>query len=128
MAAFETPRIPPVVEMSTVFITPSKLRIPEQPERIAHPRDVHPRYSNFAYGCSDKGVIGHSDRAVYKFLLANRDMLDEHPRKVENSLRAVRTMKPFWRAGFDCYHWIESAFLRKYQVWEDDDDGGFAVD
>jgi hypothetical protein len=36
-------------------------------------------------------------------------------------------MKPFWSAGFECYHWIESAFLRKYQVWEDDDDGGFAV-
>jgi hypothetical protein len=129
MTALETPRKPPVVEMSTVFITPSKLRIPEQPKRIAHSRDVHPRYSIFAYGCSDTvyGVIGHSDRAVYKFLLANHDMLDEHPRKDEDSLRAVRTMKPFWSAGLDCYHWIESAFLRKYQVWEDDDDGGLAI-
>jgi len=129
ITALQTPRKPPVFEMSTVSITPSKLRIPEQPEFITHPRDVHPRYSSFAYGCSDTvyGVISHSDRPIYKFLLANRDMLDEHPRKDENSLRAVRTMKPFWSAGVECYHWIDSAFLRKYQVWEDDDDGRLAV-
>jgi hypothetical protein len=129
MTALETPQKPPVVEMSTVAITPSKLRIPGQHELIMHPRDVHPRYSIFAYGCSDTvyGVIGHSDKPIYKFLLANRDMLDEHPRKDESSLRAVRKMKPFWSAGIECYHWIDSDLLRKHQVWEDDDDGGLAV-
>jgi hypothetical protein len=118
----ETPRKPPAAETST----PSKIRIPEL---ILHSRDVHPRYSIFAYGCSDTvyGVISHSDRPVYKFLLGNRDMLDEHPRKDEKSLRAVRTMKPFWGAGVDCYGWIESAFLQGYRVWEDDDGGSLAV-
>ena len=27
------------------------------------------------------------------------------------SLGAAPTMKPFWSAGFDCYLWIESAFI-----------------
>ncbi|KIM74200.1 hypothetical protein PILCRDRAFT_828491 [Piloderma croceum F 1598] len=129
MTTLETPRKPPVVKVSTVSATPSKLYIPDQPDRMTFPRDVHPRYSIFAYGCSNTvyGVINHSDRPVYKFLLANRDVLDEHhPRKDGNSLRAVRMMKPFWRAGIECYHWIEESFLQK-QDWEDEDDGGVVV-
>jgi hypothetical protein len=127
MTALETPRKPPVVNISTVSATHSKLYIPDQPDqpdRMTHPRNVHPRYSIFAYGCSDTvyGVISRSDRSVYKFLLENHDMLDEHhPRKDEKSLRAMRMMKPFWTAGVECYHWIEESFLRKDQNWEYED-------
>jgi len=53
-------------------------------------------------------------------------MLDEHPRKDDASLLAVRTMKPFWTAGIGCYKWIEDDFLHMYEKWEDDD-GGLAV-
>ncbi|KIM74809.1 hypothetical protein PILCRDRAFT_694114 [Piloderma croceum F 1598] len=113
----------PVVKTSMVFVTPSKLRIPKQPGIVRHPRNVHPRESAFVYGCSDTvySVISHPDRLVYKFFLANRDMLDEHPRNDENSLRAVRVMKPFWSAGIEYYHWIEEPFLRQHQDWADDD-------
>ncbi|KIM86668.1 hypothetical protein PILCRDRAFT_4569 [Piloderma croceum F 1598] len=107
---------------------PESLHISVQPGSIHHARDVHPRYSVFAYGCSDKvySVVAKSDRARYKALLGNRDMLDEHPRDDKASLLAVRTMKPFWSAGMGCYKWIEDDFLRMYEKWEDDD-GGLAV-
>jgi hypothetical protein len=95
--------------------TPSEIVIPEQPVRIAHPKDVHPRYSIFVYGCSDTGykVIKHSERSLYKLLLGNHDFLDEHPRDDNDSLDAVRRMKPFWSVGHQCYHWTDVPFLRK---------------
>jgi hypothetical protein len=108
--------------------TPSKLYIPRQPVKMAHPTDVHPRYSIFAYGCSDTvyNVIARSDRPLYKLLLANRNFLDEHARDDACSLSAVRRMKPFWSAGSECYHWIEEPFLNKFenQHHDDDDDYG----
>jgi hypothetical protein len=111
---------PAIVGTSTVSTT--------DPPSIKRPRDVHPRYSIFAYGCSDKvySVITESDRADYKALLGNHDMLDEHPRQDDASLLAVRTMKPLWSAGIGCYKWIENDFLHMYEKWEDDD-GGLAV-
>jgi hypothetical protein len=86
--------------------------------------DVHPRYSIFACGCSNTvyNVISHSDRPVYKFLLANRDMFDEHPRKNEESLSAARKMRPFWNGDFE---WIEKDLLRKDRNWRDDEGGLF---
>jgi hypothetical protein len=122
LLTLETPRKPTAVKPPTTA-TPSKLHIPTQPCRISHPRDVHPRYSIFSYGCSDTvyNVISHCDRSVYKFLLGNRGILDEHPRTDAKSLSAVRAMKPFWRAGLDCYRWTEELFLRKCQDWHDDD-------
>jgi hypothetical protein len=120
------PKPPAIVGTSTVSTTdPQSLYIPAQPGLINHSTDVHPRYSIFAYGCSDKvySVIAESDRAGYKALLGNRDMLDEHPRKDDASLLAVRTMKPFWTAGIGCYKWIEDDFLHMYEKWEDDDGG-----
>jgi hypothetical protein len=122
------PNPPAIVGTSTVSTTdPQSLYIPVQPA-IRHLRDVHPRYSIFAYGCSDKvySVIAESDRAGYKALLGNRDMLDEHPRKDDASLLAVRTMKQFWSAGNGCYKWIEDDFIHMYEEWEDND-GGLAV-
>jgi hypothetical protein len=63
----------------------------------------------------DNNNTGNRD----KFLMANRDMFDKHPRKDGNSLRAVRVMKPFWSAGVGSYHWIEEPFLQQNQDWED---------
>jgi hypothetical protein len=58
---------------------------------------------------------------IYERLLGNRDMLDEHPRKDDVSLRAIRGMKSFWSAGQECYDWVEETFLRKYEDWGDDE-------
>ena len=105
------------------------LHIPAQPKSIAHPSDTHPRYSIFAYGCSEAvySVISQSDSSTYKFLLGHGDILDEHPRKTNQSLHAVQEMKPFWSAGLECYRWAEDTFLRKYQDCHDDDDAGLFV-
>lgn len=123
----ETARKPTAGEIPTSLATPSKVTIPEQPDIIHHPRDVHPRYSIYAYGCSNTvyNVISHSDRATYKFLLANCDMLDEHPRKDVLSLSAVRRMKPFWSAGIDCYEWIDAPGLQQHSKWLNDNGGLF---
>lgn len=106
--------------------TPSKVIAPRQ-GRLHHAVDCHPRYSIFAYGCSNtvyKG-IRPSQRAIYQFLLASRDFLDEHPRKNPETLHAVRRMKPFWSAGLACYHWIKDDRLQNAQPDVDDiiDDG-----
>jgi hypothetical protein len=96
-----------------VMKTPSKVVALGQ-GRLRRAADCHPRYSIFAYGCSDtvyKG-IRPSQRAVYQYLLASRDFLDEHPRKNPETLLAVRRMRPFWSAGPACYHWIEDARLQ----------------
>ena len=100
---------------------PSSMVVTNQ---IAHPTDVHPHKSIFAYGCSDTvyNVIARSDRPLYKHLLANRDFLDEHGRADASPLGAVRRMNPFWTAGNDCYHWIQDPFLNKSENRHDDDD------
>ena len=109
--------------------TPSKLHIPSQPSRISHPRDVHPRYSFYAYGCSHTvyNVIAESDKPVYCFLLGHHDFLDEHARRDSASLSAVRRMKPVWSLGVDCYHWIEEEFLQQKLSWIDDEEGVLLV-
>ncbi|KAF9519221.1 hypothetical protein BS47DRAFT_1482200 [Hydnum rufescens UP504] len=97
--------------------TPSELYIPDQPKSIHHPKDVHARYSIFAYGCSSKvyGVVSEDDRGVYRFLLGNSNFLDEHPRQDVDSLGVVKMMKPFWTVGVECYHWIQVPFLHAFK-------------
>ena len=114
---------------TAIHQTLSNLHIPSQPKTIKYPRDTHPRYSIFAYGCSETvySVISQSDSSTYKFLLGHRDVLDEHPRKTDQSLRAVREMKPFWSAGLECYRWVQDTFLQKYQDSDDDDDAGLFI-
>ncbi|KZP24260.1 hypothetical protein FIBSPDRAFT_1012129 [Athelia psychrophila] len=89
--------------------TPSKLDIAAQ----GHATDVHPRYSIFAYGCSDTvyGVIAPDERARYQNILASRDFLHEHPRQTHRSLDAVKRLKPFFSIGLSSYHWIQDAKL-----------------
>jgi hypothetical protein len=113
------------VGTSTISTTePEFLHLPVQPNTINHAREVHPRYSIFSYSCSVKvhSVITESDRPIYKSLLGNHDILDEHPRTDDDSLFAVRTMKPFWSA----LRGRQDDFLQKSQEW-DDDDGGAVV-
>jgi len=100
----------------------SGLHIPQQPQIVAHPKHTHPRYSIFAYGCSATvyGVISQTDKSTYQFILGNRD---EHPRQDDESLHAVREMKPFWSAGPECYRWAEAPFLQKYEDCHDHEEG-----
>jgi hypothetical protein len=118
------PRKSPVTKKA-VEKAPSELHIPQQPQKVADPRDTHPRYSIFVYGCSATvyGVISQADKSTYQFLLGNRDVLDEHPRQDDESLHAVREMKPFWSAGPECYRWAEVPFLQKYEDWHDREEG-----
>ncbi|KAH7920465.1 hypothetical protein BV22DRAFT_1181105, partial [Leucogyrophana mollusca] len=109
--------------------TPSKLHIPQQPQRISRAAKKHPRYSIFAYGCSNTvyRVIENESRLLYKSLLANKDFLDEHPRQDKDSLAAVWRLKPFWTIGATCYHWIKLPFLRGHHEPAPDEEGGVIV-
>ncbi|KAH7908450.1 hypothetical protein BJ138DRAFT_1157601 [Hygrophoropsis aurantiaca] len=101
--------------------TPSTLRVMESPSVQHHSVDPHRRYSVFAYGCSNtvyKVIPAHA-RSKYGALLATRHILDEHPRQDVETLNAVRTMKPFWNAGLECYHWINEPYLKKFLELEE---------
>ena len=115
------------VKSSSFASTPSKLRVTFQPPRRAYP-DGHARYSISANGCSNTvyDVISPLEKPAFKFLLGSADFLGEHPRTDAASLRAVRNMKPFWSAGFECYHWIKEPFLQKYRE-SGDDEGSLTV-
>ena len=92
--------------------TPSKLDVMKQ-GRLRHARDTHPRFSIFAYGCSNTVYKGISpdQRATYQYLLASRDFLAEHPRQHSGALDAVGRMKPFWKAGSASYDWVDEKAL-----------------
>ncbi|KAH7925110.1 hypothetical protein BV22DRAFT_1129298 [Leucogyrophana mollusca] len=125
--AMQTPRKHAVAQSSKT--TPSKLHIPQQPRRTSHATKTHPRYSIFAYGCSNTvyRVIEDESRLLYKSLLANKDFLNEHPRQDEDSLAAVRRLKPFWTIGAACYHWIRLPFLRGHHETVPDEEGRVIV-
>jgi hypothetical protein len=115
-----TKNVKPAIH-TTTKPTPSKLSL-GQPGRLAHPTDHHPRYSIFAYGCSDtvyKG-IAPAQRGTYQLLLGSRDFLSDHPRQDESSLSSVRMMKPFWSVGLPCWHWLQESPLKQMSF---DDDG-----
>ncbi|KAF7775693.1 hypothetical protein Agabi119p4_4086 [Agaricus bisporus var. burnettii] len=71
-------------------------------------KEKYPRYEISIDGCSNKtyNVIGDAS-ATYSALLAERDILSEHPRKGK-FLDAVKRMKPFWK--LESYNW---ASIRK---------------
>ncbi|KAF8575276.1 hypothetical protein K439DRAFT_1665120 [Ramaria rubella] len=107
--------------------TPLTASLPQQGER-KYAMASHPRYSIFAYGCSDMvyKVIDPKEKAIYARLLASGDSLSEHPRQDSDSLKAVRKMKPFWVVGEGCYHWLESELLNM-PVEVDDTDVAWLV-
>jgi hypothetical protein len=87
--------------------TPSKVKI-ISPGEIHHYVLRHPRYSFFAYGCSEtvyKGITPEQ-RPIYDFLLASKEFMAEHPRQQNLALSAVRRLKASWTVGPDCYHWL----------------------
>ncbi|KAF8592712.1 hypothetical protein K439DRAFT_1656117 [Ramaria rubella] len=102
--------------------TPSRLDV-SQPGQLHHPNVTHPRYSIYAYGCSNKVYKGiyPDDKAKYAFLLASRNFLGEHPRQNIESLNALCRMKPLWAAGKEYYHWLESGLLNSTEVTDDFD-------
>jgi hypothetical protein len=105
-----------IKDMSTSYTTPSTVRIPG-PGKHHHLNPQHPRYSIFAYGCSNtvyKGITAEQ-RPLYRILLASKSIMEEHPRKGE-SIHLIQRLKPCWIAGKDCYHWLQDDWLRKEAV------------
>jgi hypothetical protein len=98
--------------------TPSKIFIPQSGTHH-HKRTGHPRYSIFAYGCSPTVYRGirEEQRAGFALLLRLRDFLGEHARRDDNSIAALRSMKPFWSLGQNCYHWIDCPQLHGGPVY-----------
>jgi hypothetical protein len=90
------------------------------------PRDMHARYSIFAYGCSNTvyRVIHPDEMASYQSLLASRDFLGAHHRQDAASLGAVRELKPFWAIGKDCYSWIDQPILQGNFEMQEKGEGG----
>ncbi|KAG6825825.1 hypothetical protein H0H92_002298 [Tricholoma furcatifolium] len=82
--------------------TPARINVSQGPTKEQLPRDKkarpknHPRYNITITGCSPTvyNVVAHKDD--YKSLLANTDLLQEHPR--EGKFRdAVLQMKPYFK-------------------------------
>ncbi len=73
---------------------------------------LHPRYAINVWGCSPAvyGVVHNKD--IYAELLISRNVMDEHPRRDEPNLAAVRRMKPVWERNEDCYDWIDDEVLQ----------------
>ena len=81
-----------------------------------YPNDSQPHFSKgcklisiFTYGCPDRvySVISPSDKSRYKFHSGHCDILDEHPRKDNESLRAVAD---------EGYHWMRSSFFESTTI------------
>jgi hypothetical protein len=107
-ASQKRPKTPPPTKHVHVHETPSKIHVPQHGAKH-HPVEGHARYNIFAYGCSPTVYRGINDlsNAKYALLLRSRDFLGEHPRRNEQSIAAVRRMKPFWSGGQACYHWVK---------------------
>ncbi|XP_006456839.1 hypothetical protein AGABI2DRAFT_122728 [Agaricus bisporus var. bisporus H97] len=81
---------------------------PPHVKKLRDNKEKYPRYEISIDGCSNKtyNVIGDAS-ATYSALLAERDILSEHPREGK-FLDAVKRMKPFWK--LESYNW---ASIRK---------------
>jgi len=95
--------------------TPSRVVLPQGTSQASSRnliKPIHPRYSIFAYGCSNSvyKVIREEDRDMYQQLLQTRELITQHSRP--KMLPAVRSMKPFWACGKDSYAWVDDPFLR----------------
>ena len=113
--AMKTSRTPDPTDTPKPPSTPSRLIFPQGASRFRsrNPiKTIHPRYSIFAYGCSDSvyKVIREEDRDMYQQLVQTGELIRQHSRL--KMLPAVRSMKPFWVCGEDCYAWVDDPFLR----------------
>ena len=96
--------------------TPSRFVFPQGSSRTSlrkSTKPIHPRCSIFAYGCSNSvhKVIREEDRDMYKQLLQTEELITQHSRR--NMLSVVRSMKPFWACGEDCYAWVNGPFSKR---------------
>ncbi|KAF8697691.1 hypothetical protein AX14_001299 [Amanita brunnescens Koide BX004] len=64
---------------------------------------AHARYHIFAHGCSS-AIYKDVERAKFAKLLGVCDVFDDHARQ-EESLAAIRNMKPVWEPGAYCFRW-----------------------
>lgn len=118
----ETASTPKKRNASSTSLSPSNLRVLTAGKHH-HTTPKHPRYSIFAYGCSNtvyKGIT-EQQRPTYSYLLGSKSLLEEHTRGGQG-LAAVRRLKPFWAVGEDCYHWVDEQRLRKPGKESTDDD------
>lgn len=91
---------------------------------------VHPRYAIYVSGCSSTnyGVIGESDRELYRQLLRSNDFLHEHPRP--ETIPKVMAQKPVFALGSNSYSWVDSDVLnpKDSAATYDEDDETFFID
>ena len=69
--------------------------------------EAHARYHIFAYGCS-KTIYKDVEKAKFAKLLGKYDVFDDHARQDDESLAAIRNMKPVWEPGAHCFRWTAS--------------------
>ena len=69
--------------------------------------EAHARYHIFAYGCS-KTIYKDVEKAKFAKLLGKYDVFDDHARQDDESLAAIRKMKPVWEPGVHCFGWTTS--------------------
>ena len=69
--------------------------------------EAHARYHIFAYGCS-KTIYKYAEKAKFAKLLGKYDVFDDHARQDDESLAAIRKMKPVWEPGIHCFGWTAS--------------------
>lgn len=103
-ASYPQTRAPPA--------SPSKFKVSARPEKLRPlPGVVHPRYAIYVSGCSSTnyGVIGESDRELYRQLLRTNDFLYEHPRP--ETIPKVMAQKPVFALGSNSYSWVDSDVL-----------------
>ncbi|KAG6917765.1 hypothetical protein DXG01_001170 [Tephrocybe rancida] len=92
------PSSPTDIHIGSKHVDTHNLRVPD--------RKPHPRYEIYIGGCSSDVYNVVDDSARYKTLLANKNLLDEHPRRGEEYLNAAMQMKPEWKKDTS-YNWLK---------------------
>lgn len=118
-------------QTSATPASPSKSGVSSRPEDLRPSSGVvHPRYAIYVSGCSSTnyGVIGESDRELYRQLLRSNDFLHEHPRP--ETIPKVMAQKPVFALGSNNYSWVDSDVLnpKDSAATYDEDDETFFID
>ena len=73
-------------------------------------------FSVIVKGLDNYPAISVHDKLHYQRLLVTSDrLLNDHGRQDEDSLAAVKRLKPFWGAGDDFYDWFEKPAKKRKQ-------------
>ena len=94
---------------TVVEASPSKISIYKAGPAWKKPSksEAHARYHIFAYGCS-RTIYKDVEKAKFAKLLGIYDVFDDHARQDDESLAAIRNMKPVWEPGAHCFRWTAS--------------------